>query len=118
MKKYGALLISLVELIVSYAVIRYPLLSPHKMLGMPLYLLGFGAAVCIISGLVFHKRYLPYFTLAGYVLGFLCGCLFHAPYGPDYMAQDNLWILWAGVLLAAVLLGIAAEVLMAKRASV
>ncbi len=115
MKKYAPFVLSLIGLIGSYLVLRYPLLFLHGMKQWTLALFLVGVIIIVISGLVLNRKILPFFTLAGYIVGFIFGSIFQFDYGPDYNRLNNFWIIWACIDLAAILAGIVAEVFCRKR---
>ena len=112
MKKRLAGALSLAGLAGAYWALRYPLLFLHGMKQWPLALFIAGAVVIAVSGLALGRKALPILTLAGYAAGFILGYLFQSDYGAG---QNSLWIIWACVDLAAILVGVAAEILCGKR---
>ncbi len=115
MKKYASFVLPVIGLIGTYLVLRYPLLFLHGMKQWPLALFLVGVIIIVISGLVLNRKILPFFTLAGYIVGFIFGCIFQFDYGPDYNRLNSFWIIWTCVYLAAILAGIAAEIICGKR---
>lgn len=112
MKKRIPGALSLLGLICAYLIIRYPLLFLHGMKEWPFDLLVFGVLIIAVSGLILCKKFLPVFTLAGYVVGFALGYLFQFDYGREL---NSMWIIWTCVYLAAVLAGGVTEFFCRKR---
>lgn len=102
MKKRAAGIFSLFGLTMAYFLIRYPLFSLHGMKQWPLILFYAGAVVIAAAGLIFGKKILPLTTLAGYAAGFLAGYFFRSGGTPGH---SDLWIIWTGVYLGAMILG-------------
>ncbi len=111
MKNRKMCLISLAGLTASWLILRWPLFFLHGMREWPFVLFVSGILVAAVSGLVFEKKILPVFTLAGYDLGFFLGYCFQRDYGPGL---NSLWIIWSCVYLGVVLAGAAAEFLAGK----
>ncbi len=115
LKKYAFCVLPMIGLTGSYLVLRYPLFFLHGMKQWPLALFLAGVIIVVISGLVLSRKILPLFTLAGYVVGFIFGCIFQFDYGPDYNRLNSFWMIWTCIYFAAILAGIAAEVICSKR---
>ena len=89
---------SAVVLLLSYLVVRYPLLYLHNMKEWPLDLLIFSLIIEII--VFFWKNILVSISLpVGYILGFILGNLFHemVPHGPEM--SNNFWWIWTETLV-------------------
>lgn len=115
MKKYASCVLSVIGLIGSYLVLRYPLLFLHGMKQWPYALFLVGVIIIVISGLVLSRKILPFFTLAGYIVGFIFGYIFQFDYGSNYNRLNSFWIIWTCVYLVAILAGIMAEIICSKR---
>lgn len=112
MKKRMAGALSLIGLTGAYLGFRYPLLILHGMKEWPLILFLVGALVISISGLVLGQKVLPILTFLGYVLGFAAGYIFQRDSG---VGLNNMWIIWSGVSLLAILVGGVVEIFRKKR---
>ena len=112
MKKHMAGALSLIGLLGAYLVLRYLLFSLHGMKELPFNLFIIGAVIIIISGMAFSRKILPVLTPVGYIVGFVLGYFFQFDYG---VGLNSLWIIWIGVYLGVVLVGIVAEIICWKR---
>lgn len=100
--------LSLLGLTVQYWALRYPLFFLHGMKAWPLTLFVPGAIIITVSGVALCRKALPVFAAAGYGVGFILGYVFQWDYG---RGQNSLWIIWACVYLAFLILGIVIEFL-------
>lgn len=101
---------SLAVLAGGYLVLRYPLFPLHGMKEWPLILFCLGAIIMIVFGFAFKRRLIPIATAIGYAAGFVFGYMFQFDYGFDCgYRQNNLWIIWSGVYLVTILVGIAVD---------
>ena len=120
MKKRIVGIISLLVLIGSYLLFRYPLLDLHMLIDWSLVLLIPGAAAVVIAGIILGKITVPVFTAVGYILGFFGGLLFQSD---SYNAgsetySNNMWAIWTVSYLAVITAGIIVEIvngIMSKR---
>lgn len=108
-RKVGIL--SLVVILISYLVFRYPLFSLHGMKDFPLLLCVAGAALILITGVIRGNKVLPFMIALGYIVGFIMGVLF----GYDYdEGRNNLWIIWLWCFVVASLVGLAGNLILQK----
>lgn len=106
-RKVGIL--SLVGILISYLVFRYPLFSLHGMKDFPLHLCVAGAALILISGVIRGNKVLPLMIALGYTVGFVMGVLF----GYDYdEGLNNLWIIWLWCFVVASLVGLIGDLIL------
>jgi hypothetical protein len=103
MKKRGIGFVSLLVLLGSYWLFRYPLFETHGMKDWPLCLLVVAMVVTVISGVIMTGKVLPISAVCGYLLGFFAGYLFQFDYGEG---RNSLWIIWTCCFGAAVIIGI------------
>ena len=112
MKKRIVGIASLLVLIGSYLMFRYPLLGWHGMKEWPFDLLIPGVIAALIAGIILGKRIVPVFTAAGYILGFFGGLLFQSDYYDIGGGRlNNMWIIWTLTYLAVIAAGIIAEII-------
>lgn len=106
-------LLSFCVLLLGFIICRYAVFGViHKMKEWPFDLLIVGIIALLIS-LVAGKQYVPWFTSAGYSLGFWLGALFHTEgYDSGGGKTDNLWIIWTMVFLGCILAGAVFEIVM------
>ena len=103
-------LISLGVLLLSFVLCRYAFFHLHGMKEWPVDLLIAGLVVLLLS-LFAKKKYVPWFTSIGYLLGFWLGIIFHSEgFDPGGGRTDNLWIIWTAVLFLCILAGILYEI--------
>ena len=120
MKKRIAGIASLLVLIGSYLLFRYPLLDLHGMKEWPFDLLIPGIAAIVVAGIILGKRIVPVFTAAGYILGFFVGLLLQSDrYNANSSTySNNMWAIWTVFYLAVIAAGVIAEIIneiMSKR---
>ena len=98
--------VSLLVLAGEYLLVRGPLFYLHGMMQWP-QILALAAAAGILLSVGLDLKNLDLFSAAGYGCGFLAGLLFHQ-YGTDPGGgrTDNLWLIWTGVLLLFMILGL------------
>ena len=122
MQKRIAGVVSLLVLIGSYLLFSYPLLDLHGMKQWPLVLMIPGVIVIVTVGAVLGKKFLPVFTVAGYILGFFCGFLFQSDYYDSGGGRLNtMWIIWTVTYLAVIAAGCIVEIikaLLSKKADI
>lgn len=109
-RKVGVL--SLVVILISYLVFRYPLFRLHGMKDFPLLLCVVGAALILITGVIRGDKVLPLMIALGYIVGFVMGVLFGYDYGEGL---NNLWIIWSWCFVAVSLAGIVGNLILRKR---
>ena len=119
MKKRIAGIVSLLVLIGSYLLFRYPLLDLHGMKEWPFDLLIPGIAAIVVAGIILGKRIVPVFTAMGYISGFFVGLLFQSDYYDSGGGRlNNMWAIWTVFYLAVIAAGVIAEIIneiMSKR---
>ena len=100
------LAVCLLVLAGEYGLISGPLFSRHGMIQWP-QILALAAAAGVLLSAGLSIRNLDLFSAAGYGCGFLAGLLFHQ-YGTDPGGgrTDNLWLIWTGVFLLFMILGL------------
>lgn len=104
-------ILSLVVILISYLVFRYPLFSLHGMKDFPLLLCVVGATLILITGVIRGNKVLPLMIALGYIVGFVMGVLF----GYDYdEGRNNLWIIWLWCFVVASLAGIVGNLILQK----
>ena len=104
-------------LIVGFVLGRYVFFDVHGMKEFPVTLLVLGLAVMLISVLTVQKV-LPYFTSAGYIIGFVFGFLFQVTQmDANGVSVNNLWVIWAGVYVAFIIVGFLCESILKKYVS-
>lgn len=103
-------LLAICVLVLEYMLCRYAFFAEHGMKSMPLYLFILGVIVLVISA-VCKAKIIPAVTLLGYIIGFFTGAIFRAEgTDPGGGATSNMWIIWGGVFVACIVLGIGVEV--------
>ena len=101
---------SFVILLIDLLLCRFVFFRLHGMKEWPIDLFVAGLAVLLIS-LIARKRYVPWFTSAGYFVGFLVGIIFHKEgFDPGGGRTDNLWQIWTIVFVVCILAGIVFEI--------
>ena len=101
-------------LMIGFALGRYVFFDVHGMKEFPVALLVLGLAVMLISLLTF-KKVLPYFISTGYLMGFVFGFLFQVTkMDANGVSVNNLWVIWAGVYVAFIVVGFLCEALFKK----
>ena len=104
-------------LIVGFVLGRYVFFDVHGMKEFPVTLLVLGLVVMLVS-LLTSKKVLPYFTSAGYIIGFVFGFLFQVTQmDANGVSVNNLWVIWAGVYVAFIIAGFLFESLLKKYVS-
>ena len=104
-------------LIVGFVLGRYVFFDVHGMKEFPATLLGLGLVVMLIS-LLTSKKVLPYFISAGYLIGFVFGFLFQVTQmDANGVSVNNLWVIWAGVYVAFIIVGFLCESILKKYVS-
>lgn len=113
MKKRIVGIVSLLVLIGSYLLFRYPLFGLHGMKDWPMVLLIPGIIAALIAGVILGKRTVPVFTAVGYVLGFFGGALFQSTYYDDShgVTVNNMWAIWTVSYLSVIAAGIIVEII-------
>ena len=103
-------MVSFVILFIDLWLCRFVFFGLHGMKEWPVDLFVAGLAVLLIS-LIARKRYVPWFTSAGYFVGFLAGIIFHKEgFDPGGGRTDNLWQIWTIVFVVCILTGIIFEI--------
>ena len=101
-------------LIIGFVLGRYVFFDVHGMKEFPVTLLVLGLAVMLISMLT-SKKVLPYFISTGYLMGFVFGFLFQVTkMDVNGVSVNNLWVIWAGVYVAFIVVGFLCEALFKK----
>ena len=104
-------------LLVGFILGRYVFFDVHGMKEFPSTLLVLGLVAMAISVLT-SKKVMPYFISAGYIIGFVFGFLFQVT-GLDAngVSVNNLWVIWAAVYVAFILVGFICEICFRKYGS-
>ena len=101
-------------LMVGFVLGRYVFFDVHGMKEFPVTLLVLGLAVMLISVLT-SKKVLPYFISTGYLMGFVFGFLLQVTkMDANGVSVNNLWVIWAGVYVAFIVVGFLCEALFKK----
>ncbi len=102
--------VSLLMLTGEYLLVRGPLFYLHGMMQWP-QILALAAAAGILLSVGLDLKNLDLFSAAGYGCGFMAGLLFHQ-YGtdPGGSRTDNLWLIWATMLLTFMCIGLATAI--------
>ena len=104
-------------LIVGFVLGRYVFFDVHGMKEFPVTLLVLGLAVMLISVLT-SKKVLPYFISAGYLIGFVFGFIFQVTkMDANGVSVNNLWVIWAGVYVAFIIVGFLCDAFLKKYGS-
>ena len=106
--------IALGILMIGFGLGRYVFFDVHGMKEFPVALLVLGLAVMLIS-LLTSKKVLPYFISTGYLIGFVFGFLLQVTkMDANGVSVNNLWVIWAGVYVAFIVVGFLCEALFKK----
>lgn len=101
--------IALGILLVGFILGRYVFFDVHGMKEFPVVLLVLGLVVMVISVLT-TKKILPYFISVGYIIGFVFGFIFQVTkMDANGVSVNNLWVIWAVVYVAFIVLGFICE---------
>ena len=101
--------IALGILLFGFVLGRYVFFDVHGMKEFPVVLLVLGLVVMVAS-VVTTKTILPYFISAGYIIGFVSGFIFQATkIDSNGVSVNNLWVIWAVVYVAFIVLGFICE---------
>ena len=101
--------ITLGILLVGFILGRYVFFDVHGMKEFPVVLLVLGLVVMVISVLT-TKKILPYFISMGYIIGFVFGFTFQVTkMDANGVSVNNLWVIWAVVYVAFIVLGLICE---------
>ena len=101
--------IALGILLVGFVLGRYVFFDVHGMKEFPAVLLILGLVVMVISGLS-TKKIFPYFISVGYIIGFIFGLIFQVTkMDANGVSVNNLWVIWAVVYVAFIMLGVICE---------
>ena len=101
--------IALGILLVGFILGRYVFFDVHGMKEFPVVLLILGLVVMVISGLS-TKKIIPYFISVGYIIGFVLGFIFQeTKIDANGVSVNNLWVIWAVVYVAFIVLGVICE---------
>ena len=100
-----------VILMVDFLACRYLFFDLHGMKDWPVFMLGLGIAVLVISFLL-KGRHLPLISANGYLAGFVAGLVFQVDgVDPGGGRTNNMWLIWLVVWLVFVLAGAGADLL-------
>ena len=109
--------IALGILLVGFILGRYVFFDVHGMKEFPAVLLIFGFVIMVISGLS-TKKIFPYFISVGYIIGFVFGLIFQVTkMDANGVSVNNLWVIWAVVYVAFIVLGVICEWCFGKHGS-
>ena len=113
MKKRIVGIVSLLVLIGSYLLFRYPLYDLHRMKDWTLVLLIPGIIAVVTAGVILGKRIVPVFTTVGYILGFFGGFLFQSDRydAGSETYSNNMWAIWTVSYLALIAAGVIVEII-------
>ena len=101
--------IALGILLVGFIFGRYVFFDVHGMKEFPVVLLILGLVVMVISGLS-TKKIIPYFISIGYIIGFVLGFIIQeTKIDTNGVSVNNLWVIWAVVYVAFIVLGVICE---------
>lgn len=101
--------IALGILLVGFILGRHVFFEVHGMKEFPVVLLVLGLVVMGISVLT-TKKVLPYFISAGYIIGFVFGFIFQVTkMDANGVSVNNLWVIWAVVYVAFIVVGFICE---------
>ena len=107
--------VSFAILLLSFVLCRFVFFELHGMKEWPVDLLAAGLIVLLIS-LLTRRKYVPWFTAGGYLLGFLAGVIFHSEgFDPGGGRTDNLWQIWTIIFVGCILAGIVFEIVIKWR---
>ena len=96
-------------LLVGFILGRYVFFDVHGMKEFPVVLLMLGLLVMVVS-VVTTKKLLPYFISLGYIVGFVFGFIFQVTkIDTNGVSVNNLWVIWAVVYVAFIVLGVICE---------
>ena len=99
----------------SYLLCRFVFFDIHGMKQWADILAGFSLVVLLIS-LLLKQRWMSVLTACGYIAGFVLGLLLNTDgFDPGGGHTNNFWILWAGGLLACMVIGLAVDVVVRIR---
>jgi transcriptional regulator with XRE-family HTH domain len=110
-----------IVLFMGYLLCGHAFLFLHGMGQWPIVLLVFGLIVIAISA-VSNSRKVMIGTVAGYVIGFVCGMLFnwdtyHPERGPGVYTNNN-WLIWLAAFLLFIAIGVIWEIISRHRKTV
>ena len=102
-------------LLVDFLLCRYLFFDLHGMKDWPVFMLGLGIAVLVVSFLM-KGQHLPLISANGYLADFVAGLVFHSNgFDPGGGRTNNMWLIWLVVWLALVAIGIVAEVFFSQK---
>ena len=108
-------LISAVILLLDFLLCRYLFFELHGMKEWPVFMLGLGIAVLIVSFLL-KGRHLPLISANGYLAGFVVGLVFRTNgMDPGGGRTNNMWLIWLAVWLGVNLVGVTAEIFLGRK---
>ncbi len=107
--------LSIIILLFEFWLCRYVFFEWHGMKQFPFFLLIVGSAIVLIAA-IFSSKVMSVAALLGYILGFFSNMIFRS-YGTDPGGgrTSNAWIIWGGIFLTFVLLGIVIEIVQRKK---
>lgn len=114
-KKLIQTALSIIILLFEFWICRYVFFQWHGMKQFPFFLLTLGSAVVLIAA-IFSSKAMSVAALLGYILGFFSNMILRS-YGidPGGGRTSNGWIIWGGIFLTFVLLGIVIEIVQWKK---
>lgn len=102
-------------LVLGFLLCRYVFFFLHGMEEWPVDLLIVGIVVQLVS-LLARKRYISWFSAAGYFIGFWLGVILHKEgFDPGGGRTDNLWQIWTIVFLVSIFAGVIYEIVIKWR---
>ncbi|WP_313183785.1 hypothetical protein [Lacrimispora sp.] len=101
----------LIAYFISYLLCQYGFITLHNSKEWPLVLFLFGYVIILI-GSFFYLKKLMVSTVAGYIIGFLCGIMFNKDgMDPGGGRTNNAWLIWTFSFLGIVIIGIIWEII-------
>ena len=108
-------LISAAILLTDFLLCRYLFFDLHGMKDWPVFMLGLGIAVLVVSFLL-GGTHLPLISANGYLAGFVVGLAFRTNgFDPGGGRTDNMWLIWLAVWLGVTLIGVTAEIFLGRK---
>ena len=103
-------LISAAILLGDFLLCRYLFFDLHGMKDWPVFMLGLGIALLVISFLL-KGQHLPLISANGYLAGFVAGLVFRTNgVDPGGGRTNNMWLIWLVVWLGVALIGVTADI--------
>jgi hypothetical protein len=102
-------MVAISALFLCYLLFRFLFFGLHGMKEWPFNLFVFGSAVIVIAAATYSRKVIAC-TVAGYLLGFAAGMMFHT-HGVDQGGggTNNAWIIWTVTHLCFICAGVIGE---------